>query len=202
MKRLIPALALASVTAISWAQLPGLPFDAPGGADLAGQFQDALSSFANPGSAPGPETLITAFNNIDDAINAFYSGEGYRGDGMQGAGLAALNPDGTEDGNVTQGFNNGNPAFQGLFVKLSDGTPASPLADLYVMGSDMVYTLLLPPYQLMDAPAEMLVSAGEPLTRPLYDGIEATTFSLELNYDEAALPSFGGGIPGQGGLPQ
>jgi hypothetical protein len=174
MKQLIPALMLLGVTGTSWAQVPSLPLDAFNGADL--------------GSALSPQILVIGFNNIDDATNAFVSGEGTRGGGMRAAGLAVLNPDGTEGGNVTQGFNNGNPAFQGFAMKLSNGTPASPLADAFAAGTDMVYGLLLPAYIQMDGPTEMLVSAGEPLTRPLYDALIATTFGLDLNFDDSGLP--------------
>lgn len=189
MKRLIPVLMLVGVTGTTWAQLGNLP----GGANPAGQLLNGLTELGDLNSALSSDTLVTGFNNIDDAINALGTGEGYRGDGLRGAGLAALNPDGSDGGNVTQGFNNGNPAFQGFAVKLSNGTPAAPLADAYVAGTEMVYSLLLPAYLQMDGPTAMLISAGEPLTRPLYDALMATSFSLDLSFDANGLPSHGAG---------
>lgn len=179
MKRMIPALLLAGVAGTSWAQIP-------------------LGSL---GSALSPNILLSSFNNIDDATNALVSGDGYRGDGIRGAALAALNPEGTEGGNVTQGFNNGNPALQGFAVKLANGTPVSPLADAYVMGTDMVYDILLPAYLQMDGPTAMLVAAGEPLIRPLYDALMGAMFSIDLNVEGSGLPSLVTGSP-LDGLPQ
>lgn len=159
-----------------------------------------LGGFAGDPASLGPQTLVQSLNNIDDATNALVTGQDFREGGLRAAALSAVDPDSPQTGNVTQMFNNGNAAFQGFAIQLADGTPALPLAFSYRALTNTGYSLLLPVYQQMDGPAQQLVAAGSPLTRPLSQVIAGATFDLTLNIPELGLP-MGSAAPVPGGLP-
>lgn len=153
----------------------------------------ALAAFASIAPAQGLNTLVTGLNNIDDAVNALITGQGNPSSGLLGSGVALLN------GNITQTFNNGNIAFHGFFIELTEGTPATPLAEAYVRFSNAAYQALLPLYQALDGPAMTLTSALGPVTDPLANALQATTFELDLNFEGSTLPGLAslqsGGAP-------
>lgn len=145
-----------------------------------------LAGFAGTASAQA-NVLITGFNNVDDALNVLVSGN-------VDAAIALT------QGNVTEFFRNGNHAFQGFATKLASGTPAEPLAEIYVDLTNTGFDTLLPVYQALDGPAMQLAEAGAPLTEPLRAAFQAFDFNLVLDFDESGLPLLGGGLLGGEGL--